>query len=53
MENCAWYIYNGNEIFVQKLLGEWHYWNFMDGWHPLTDIVRQYMVYSKELNKHE
>ena len=44
LENCKWYIYNNSKrIFVQKLLGEWHYWEFESGWHPLTEMVRNWL----------
>jgi len=35
-------MFNDKPILVQKLLGEWHYWDGADtkGWHPLSEIIR-------------
>jgi len=38
----CWYMLDNKPILVQKLLGEWHYWDGADtkGWHPLSEIIR-------------
>lgn len=43
IENCKWYWYKQERIFVQKLLGEWHYWD-SNGWHILTEMIKTFMV---------
>ena len=34
-----WYLLNDYPVLLQKLLGEWHYWDDRDGWHKLTELV--------------
>ena len=42
------YMLNGEKVWVQKFMGEYHYWTVVDGWHPLSEIARMQLKQCEE-----
>jgi hypothetical protein len=43
-----WYMLDCKRIWMQKILGEWHYWNMETGWVKLSEMDRNQLEEFKE-----
>lgn len=48
MPTFGWNMLDGKQVFVQRLLGVWHYWTFEDGWLVLDSEAEKRLIPCEE-----